>query len=235
MDSFENVRLGRMTVILLATAAAIVASAIAIYLNVTRLVWAEGWIRHTLQVHLALDRSSMAVIGADRAARGYVLTNDREFVDQYTAAVLDAQDALYNLQRLTLDNDAQQLRVQMLNKHMQAVLAWSSALMAAAHSSATADSAGRKVSAAQGYALTRAYRDYLQEMRNEEEALMAGRTAVAERARRNSLIALGLVTAVSLLALPLLGFAVRREAQRLADAKFARIEASYGATANSFR
>jgi CHASE3 domain sensor protein len=235
VDSPEPIKLGRMTVILLAMAAAIVATATAIYLNFTRLTWAERWIRHTMEVSLALDRSVMAVVSAERAARGFVLTADRQFLDHYTTAVRDAQDELYKLQNLTLDNEAQQLRVQLLNKHMKAVLRWSSNLIAAADSSEAMDAANHIVTTARGYALTTAYRGYVQEMRQEEESLLAERTAMAEKAQDRSLLALGLVTAISLVALPLLGFAVRREAQRIADARFARIEASFGTTANSLR
>jgi len=69
---------------------------------------AERWQRHSLEVLLVTGRLETAVNEAMRGERGYLITNDREFLPPYFRGRTQSQLLLRRLVRLTRDNQVQQ-------------------------------------------------------------------------------------------------------------------------------
>jgi signal transduction histidine kinase/CheY-like chemotaxis protein len=75
---------------------------------------AREWTLHTYQVLGAIQQLETAVRDAESAERGYLLTNRDDFLAAYDAALGRSSILLGQLQRLTADNQSQQLRLQTL-------------------------------------------------------------------------------------------------------------------------
>lgn len=191
--------------------------AVACY-NINKLASAEGWVRHTLQVQQALDAILMGVVGAERAARGYVLTGTRDFIDQYSEAVSDVHNAVAAIEQLTNDNSLQQARIERLRMEMRETLSWSSSLVKA-RSDGSAQAAQEKISTGRGYELTKNFRALVEEMRNEELSLLMTRTEAADKVRDRTLIVIAALTGMSLVLLPLIAWAMRREVSHAIDGR----------------
>jgi PAS domain S-box-containing protein len=73
-----------------------------------------GWVAHTLDVRGALDRAVATVIGAESDVRGFEISGDSAFLREYDAARTDLNSLLGRLRELTVDNPAQQRRLDSL-------------------------------------------------------------------------------------------------------------------------
>src|SRR4051812_38041571 len=124
-----NRRLRRSLHVLALVIVVTIANGATAYLSIGRITSAEQSVRRTLQLEIALDQLLLSVIGAERAARGYVLTGDSEFVDQYTQSVVDAHGAATSIRLLTRDDPAQHTRADELRLRMLPALEWASRLI----------------------------------------------------------------------------------------------------------
>src|SRR6478735_4536100 len=69
------------------------------------------WVDHTREVRLELERMLVAVVGAEGALRGYLLTHDEAFRGSIERSLADATVALAAVDSLTRDNPEQQRRL----------------------------------------------------------------------------------------------------------------------------
>jgi signal transduction histidine kinase len=83
-------------------------SGLATYLTIVRLLESENWVDHTHEVQAALGNVDSAVLAAGRAASGYVLTGDTDFLENFRVAAPRIFEALNHLKQLTNDNPDQQ-------------------------------------------------------------------------------------------------------------------------------
>ncbi|MBZ5602631.1 MAG: PAS domain S-box protein [Acidobacteriia bacterium] len=65
-------------------------------------------VRHTLTVELSQERLFSDLKEAEGSLRGYFLTSERQYLDPYNRAILQAHGELANLRTLTADNPTQQ-------------------------------------------------------------------------------------------------------------------------------
>ncbi|HEX8374968.1 MAG TPA: CHASE3 domain-containing protein, partial [Geminicoccaceae bacterium] len=72
---------------------------------------ADGWVEHTHQVELALERLLGAVTDAETGQRGYLLTRDRAYLASHETGAAEARARLAEVERLTADNPQQQARL----------------------------------------------------------------------------------------------------------------------------
>ena len=66
---------------------------------------------HTYDVLVAVESMRSGMWAQESGLRGYVITGDEAFLAPYTGGKQRFQQALNQLQRLTIDNDAQQARL----------------------------------------------------------------------------------------------------------------------------
>jgi signal transduction histidine kinase len=72
---------------------------------------ADGWVEHTHEVELALERLLGAVTDAETGQRGYLLTRDRAYLDTHETGAAEARARLAEVERLTADDRQQQARL----------------------------------------------------------------------------------------------------------------------------
>ncbi|PSU46862.1 hypothetical protein C9J12_16770 [Photobacterium frigidiphilum] len=66
------------------------------------------WVNHTHQVLSTSDKLLISLADAETGQRGYLLTNDRHYLEPYLRAIKVTEDLLFELKRLTADNPKQQ-------------------------------------------------------------------------------------------------------------------------------
>ena len=86
------------------------------YRNIQQLDDDARWVAHTHQVHDALNELLVTLRDAQTGQRGYILTNDREFLQPYTEAIATHDDRLERIRVLTEDNSTQQNRIPRLRE-----------------------------------------------------------------------------------------------------------------------
>jgi signal transduction histidine kinase len=82
-------------------------SALATYFAMTRLLESEQWVIHTHEVQAALGDIDSAVLRAGRARSAYMISGGADFLAQFNVAALDIPLKLQHLRDLTDDNPKQ--------------------------------------------------------------------------------------------------------------------------------
>src|SRR6185437_15969749 len=85
----------------------IIASAVS-YLSIRKLIDQTYWVDHTNQVLYSLERVTSLVKDVETSERGYMLTNDKDFLDLYNQSFKEILPQLEEVKTLTADNQAQQ-------------------------------------------------------------------------------------------------------------------------------
>lgn len=159
----------------------------------------EAWVSHTREVEaeIAMLRADIAMASASR----YQIPSDPAAMDRYKDATQDVSVQIMALERLTADNPVQQENIRKLRPAVDRRMG----LIADSVSASGAARPAAAVAADEASAIT-AVTGVLQDMRDEEEMLLANRTIVSADSYRN----LRLVLAGGLLATGLvLAFAFR--------------------------
>ncbi len=176
------------------------------------------WVVHTVEVENQLSTLLLQIRRAESAARGYLLTSDRRFLDEHEAAVATILPDVDKLAKLTTDNPVQVENSRQLHSPVEARLA---------EFAKTIDFVKRN-DVAGGIAMLRAasasnsvqrITEIAGTMRTEEDRLFKQRTATADRTQRLASV----VTVVgSALVIALAGisiFLVRRSARARDEAE----------------
>ena len=177
-------------------------SGLATYLTIVRLLESEDWVVHTYQVQAALGAVDSATVDAASNRSGYVIAGSPDFLDNFEAAVPKISQALQNLRELTKDNPAQQklcTRLGEITARRVALFRQSIELK----KTAPEDLQGQNDISRQGLPVTSEMTTTMQQMRDEEQRLLAVR---AEASRR--LFALAVVVLMVTFILALMMFSV---------------------------
>ncbi|WP_199555226.1 sensor histidine kinase [Sandaracinobacteroides hominis] len=134
-------------------------------------------VAHTLEVLAAGAALHIAVTEANSAQRGYLLTGHPVFRQRYERARADIWPNVDRLGRMTLDNSAQQARVQKMRQVLAARQAEWDTVGRMADTGDVKGGAGRQLV---GLELTEDFRNILQQMTDDENALLAQRRASAD-------------------------------------------------------
>ena len=86
------------------------------------LLEAQQWQAHTLEIITQTEGLVAQVRTAESAARGYILTGDPSFDQQYVRARRDLDNNIDHIQVLTVDNRSQQSRIPELRRRVEAKL-----------------------------------------------------------------------------------------------------------------
>jgi len=86
----------------------------AAYWSITQLVESHQWVLHTEAANNELNALLVNLNEAETGQRGYLLTEDREYLRPYWKAQSSVRRDLQDLRRLTADNPRQQQRLQAL-------------------------------------------------------------------------------------------------------------------------
>ncbi|HEV2575824.1 MAG TPA: CHASE3 domain-containing protein [Acidobacteriaceae bacterium] len=94
------------------------------------LIAAQFWYSHTLQVISQTETLLAEVRTAESSARGFVMTGLPALEEQYSKSTQQIHQSADSLQRLTIDNSSQQVRIAALNDGISAKLSTLEALLA---------------------------------------------------------------------------------------------------------
>jgi len=77
------------------------------------------WVNHTHEVIITTDNFLGAMKDMQRGQRGFIITNNLDYLEPYHAGVIIAENNFAKLKSLTSDNAVQQERLEIINKWMQ--------------------------------------------------------------------------------------------------------------------
>ena len=155
-------------------------SGLATYFTIVRLMESEKWVVHTYQVQAALGNVDSAVADAGRARSGYVITGGGDSLSNFESATPQIRRSLQHLRELTEDNPQQQKlcqRLEQLTAQRVALFRQSMELK----KSAPQDPEGQAEISRQGLPIVSEITSTMQQMRDEEQRLLAVRANVSKR------------------------------------------------------
>jgi signal transduction histidine kinase len=185
----------------------------------------SGWVVHTVEVENQTNALLLEIRRAESGARGYLLTQGQDFLDDHRAAVAEIMPELDKLGQITRDNPAQIENIKKLRAAVEIRLGQFADEMAFVKQGDIAKATALVREAAAGDT-TATIRDIGDAMRAEEQRLLALRTTNADRSQT---LASTVTIAGSGLLIALAGisiFLVRRESQARDDAE-ARLRENY--------
>jgi diguanylate cyclase (GGDEF)-like protein/PAS domain S-box-containing protein len=215
----------RLAAALAAVCTALVLNAALTYRNIQRLVDADRWVNHTLEVREKLAELLVGLTAAETAQRGFALTGKAAYKDAYVAALVASDDVRRKLRGLTADNTTQQARLDDVDHAMQQKTAWMS------HAIETREAGGveaaiAKVQTGQALPLNERLRKTLTAVESEENALLRARRARVD-SNLTATVAGVATFAIAGVLLAILGFfALRRELVNRISAQKALFEAN---------
>ena len=92
------------------------------YWNILQLRRNDAWVAHTEEVLDALESVVSTMKDAETSQRGYLITGEDSYLEQYNAAVSAIQDRIQRLKDLTEDNPRQQARIRLMERQISAKL-----------------------------------------------------------------------------------------------------------------
>jgi signal transduction histidine kinase/ActR/RegA family two-component response regulator len=181
---------------------------------------AAAWELHTVQVQLETERLLAAVQGAEASQRGFLLTDNSDYLASYESASRTAKEQVAKVKRLTADNPAQQKSLDLVGPLVDQrldVLAEGIALHQRSEGAAAIDG----IRGGRGKQIMDALRQNVTDMASEEANLLAlRRTASAEAAgnARGTIYRLLGLAACLLAGAAFVGVAAMRNATRAREA-----------------
>ncbi len=197
-------------------------------------VASAAWVAHTLEVRADLAAALARLADVEASARGYVITGDDRFLQPYDSAKLDLVPLMARLNSLTADNPAQRLRLDSLQALIPPRLGRLQRIIDVRRRQGAAAAAGA-VAAGEGRALMDEIRRLVARMQDQEQRLLADRSAALQAKARlarlavwsGTLVAFTLATIASLLvSRELAGRRRAEETARTAQARFQQLVAS---------
>jgi signal transduction histidine kinase/DNA-binding response OmpR family regulator/CHASE3 domain sensor protein len=160
---------------LIAALAAVAVIAAVAYRSLAARNAAAAAVSHTEQVEDHLHRFLSAVKDAETGQRGFLLTGSERYLDPYQLALGNIAAELVELRRLTLDNPAQQRRLEVVAPLVDAKLAEVRQTIELRRAGDTAGAIAM-VQSDRGKAVMDRLRDVVDDMLAQERALLAQRT-----------------------------------------------------------
>jgi methyl-accepting chemotaxis protein len=171
------------------------------YRSTEHLVDNERWVTHTHEVRTRLAELLSLLTDAETGQRGFVITGDESFLEPYQVALPGIATAVSLLGTLTADNDAQQRRLAALQPLIDGKLAELRRVIELRRAQGF-DASLKRISSGEGKALMGQARRIINEMDQDESALLKRRNAEAEKSSEGtkSVILLGSLIGLILVA-----------------------------------
>src|ERR1043166_1884403 len=84
----------------------------------------SGWVIHTQEARGSLSQLLSSLEAAATAAHGFIMSGDETYLGPYNAAQRDVPGRMRHLRKLVADNAEQTWRLNGLEPHVDALLAW---------------------------------------------------------------------------------------------------------------
>jgi signal transduction histidine kinase len=152
-------------------------SGLATYFATARLLESEKWVIHTHEVRAAIGDIDSAVLRAERARSGYVISGTDDFLSQFEAAASEIPLSLQHLRELTQDNPKQQE----LCSRLEDAAADRIALLRESIQLQNGGNHGQANLARQAVPISSGITSIMQQMREEEQHLLETREKASHR------------------------------------------------------
>jgi diguanylate cyclase (GGDEF)-like protein len=183
------------------------------YRNAQGLVTASDWVARSNEVRAELEGALGDITQTEAAQRGFTITGDHTYLNQYETAVSNSEGHLRHLQQLTANNPAQQRKLSLVEQAVYSKLEWQSGVIETRqHKGAAAAEA--MVAGGRGHHAMLEIQRLVTEMENEEGQLLEARTA---QARTTAATTLNAAMLFSMTVAILLGLACLLILQHLGD------------------
>jgi len=93
-------------------------SSIASFISIRSLLDSNSWVNHTQEVIYNINAGRAELVDAQTSMRGFLVTGNPEFLDQYKNTEEDATSYFRNVEELTIDNPQQQASIKQLKPYM---------------------------------------------------------------------------------------------------------------------
>jgi signal transduction histidine kinase len=173
-------------------------SGLATYFTIVRLMQSEKWVVHTHEVQAALGSVDSAVLAAERASSGYVITGSADFLSGFEAAAPGVYESLQHARELTKDNPKQQE----LSSRLEETTARRMALFQDSidlKNSRAQNPVGQANIARRGLSLVSEMSSTMRQMREEEQRLLTVRANASRRLFTLAVVVLMLTFVVALI------------------------------------
>lgn len=97
----------------------IILISVSAFFYIQRLIDSGNWVDHTNETLRLIDRKKTLLYEAESSFRGYLLSNDPEYLDRYNQTGLEVVRAMSRLRKLTSSNINQQLRLDTIRELVQ--------------------------------------------------------------------------------------------------------------------
>lgn len=154
--------------------------AVSSFRSTKQLVDAAEWRGHTYQVISALELLNTSLIDAESGQRGFVVTGDDYYLEQYRNALSRVDDQLRDARTVTADNSRQQLRLERLARTTASRLGMLADVVQLRRDQGF-DAARQVILQGQGRRLMDEVRQIIAEMEAEERDLLQVRERQAEQ------------------------------------------------------
>ncbi len=199
---------------------AIVAAGWITLVKVQTLDAAAGWVRHSQDVRLALERALSTLKDTETSTRGYIVTRSEVFIPTFQASLKQLDLDLADLHRLLRDDPKQAERARELERLMRVRLTpLQGALQDAQAGGPERDREEALRVQIEGNGLMEAVRTQAREMHAEEERLLASRLDDSEHARRTAMITSGITTLLAALLVVMILALEKRGSRKLRESE----------------
>src|SRR6478736_164133 len=149
------------------------------YRSIAHLIENDRWVSHTHEVRTNLADLISSFKDAETGTRGFVIAGDDAFLEPYRTSLVEIARLAGDLRRLTVDNDAQQRRLNTLQPMIDGKVLEMKKIIELRRSEGLGP-AVKEVAAGQGKALMDQIRHLISQMDDDESALLKRRNAEAE-------------------------------------------------------
>ena len=152
-------------------------SSIASFLSIRSLLDSNAWVNHTQEVIYNINAGRAELVDAQTSMRGYLVTGNTDFLEQYKNTQEDANSYFTNVEDLSMDNEKQQANLRQLRPYISEFFKYLQLRIdekKKGQATLTVDlDSGRK--------LMDNMRSILKRMENEEQSLLKDRVSKSER------------------------------------------------------
>ncbi len=186
------------------------ASAALSYRQTAQLVSSQELVDHTHRVLAGLESIIASLTEAETAQRGFIITSDPRYLDQYRAAAAAVPQAIHFVRTLTSDNPSQQSQIVQVEHAARARLETIARSIAERQGPDGFERSRDVVASGPGRQQMEAVRAHLATMRNVEEGLLLGREDAAAHRFHLALVSNLTSTGVAAVMVGLVFMLVRR-------------------------
>ena len=208
----------RLTVIVAASAVLVVLMSALGARSITALSDRADWVAHTERVRFEVSGILRLVTDVETAGRGYVLTDEAQFLAPYQEAAPAVDAALSALQQLVADNPVQSALAVRFGTLVHARLGLMEQAIADVRAGRLEQARGL-IGSSEGLRVMNAVRDTAAQMLSEENRLLGERRVLGVQARRTAILATWAASCLGVLLIGFVAWATLRDRARVQRAE----------------